>query len=311
MFFSINLFIVYFFSYFFNKLYFKIFNILKRFIFIKTKYYSTYTLKNYIYYYFFFSILCIIIFCKINLFIYYYILFFNKILVKKYIDLTFFLKKKNTKFLDLVFWVYWLSLLIHLKVLNEKLHKVFDVDIVYYSLKWNCIYYYFYIIYMFKDLSIIWNWLIRQINLQIAFYFKNKKLKCIYYIKLFIKGILGIYCFSGIKNYIKNLKKPWKWRTTKKKKKGSFISRVKFFYHRSIRIMKEKFYNKVTKPRLILSYILSNLVESVFFSLFKTGANSIIYYFYKIIKYSYSFCVYIWESDIIYRFFKFIERKKW
>jgi hypothetical protein len=44
--------------------------------------------------------------------------------------------------------------------------------------------------------------------LKIIFYLKNKKLEGIYYSQLFIKGVLGIYCFSGIIFYIKNINKP-------------------------------------------------------------------------------------------------------
>ena len=121
-----------------------------------------------------------------------------------------------------------------------------------------------------------------------------KKDKNIYYITLFVKGFLGIYCFSGIISYIKNFRKPIKWNILiKKNKKVSFISNFKFTYHRSIRIIKEKFYNKVKKPIFTFSYFINNFVESIFFVLFKTGANSLVYYFYKILKYSYSICVYI------------------
>ena len=318
MLFSINKFMVFFFSFFFNKLYFNIFKVLKRY-FIIPKLYLTYTIKKKFYYLVFLSVLCILINFKIYWFIYYYILFFYKILTKKYIDLIHFFKSKNTKILYWVYWVYWFNLLIHLKVLNKKFNKKVDLDLDYYTLKWNSVYYFFYIIYMFKDLSMICHWIFRQIiniqwhilYLKIIFYFKNKKLECIYYSQLFIKGILGIYCFSGIISYIKNFNKPWKWSISKKKQRVSFISKAKFMYHRSIRIIKETFYNKVTQPKLIFSYNSSNLIESVYFHFFKTGANSIIYYFYKIIKYSHSICVYIWKSDVIYRFFKFFERKKW
>ncbi len=319
MLFSINNFIVYFFSFFFNKLYFNIFKVLKKHIFVIPKLYFTYTIKKKFYYLFFLSVLCILINLKIYIFIYFYILFLYKILTKNFIDLIYSIKKKNTKILYWVYWVYWFNLLIHLKVLNKKFKKAVDVDLAYYTLKWNCGYYFFYIIYMFKDLSIICYWLFRQIidfqwyilYLKIIFYLKNKILECIYYKQLFIKGVLGIYCFSGIISYLKNFNKPWKWSKPKKKQRVSFISKIKFAYHRSVRIIKETFYNKVTKPKLIFSYYTSNLIESVFFALFKTGANSIIYYFYKIIKYSYSISVYIWKSDVIYRFLKLFDRKKW
>jgi len=320
MFFNINLFIVYFFSFFFNKLYFNIFKIIKSYIFIVSKLYSTYSINKKIYYLGFVGFLCILVFLKIFLFIYFYLLLIFKLLVKIYININQKFKKRNKNILNVVFWLYWFNLLIHLKVLSRKFKNGVDADIAYFSLKWNCYYYYFYIIYMFKDIICIIKWFIQQIiefqwyilYLQIIYYLKLKKLKCIYYIKLFIKGFLGIYCFSGIRAYIKNFKKPIKWNIFKKKKKKvSFISKVKFTYHRSNRLIKEKFYNKVKKPINILSYFMNNFVESVFFVLFKTGANTIVYYFYKIIKYSYSISLYIWKSDIIYRFFKLIERKKW
>jgi hypothetical protein len=320
MFFNINLFIVYLFSFLFNKLYFNIFKIFKSYIFIVPKLYSTYSINKKVYYIGFASLLCILVFCKIFLFIYFYLLFFFKFLAKVYINIKKNIKNNNKTILNWVYWVYWFNLLIHLKVLSRKFQNGVYEDITYFSLKWNCYYYYFYIIYVFKDVICIIKWFIQQIiefqwyilYIQIIYYLKLKKLKCIYYIKLFIKGFLVIYCFSGIRTYIKKFKKPIKWNIfIKKKKKASFISKVKFTYHRSNRLIKEKFYNKVKKPINTLSYFMSNFVESVFFILFKTGANSIVYYFYKIIKYSYSISLYIWHSDIIYRFFKLIERKKW
>lgn len=314
-------FIVYFFSFLFNKLYFNIFKVIKVHMFRAFTLYSIYIAQKNFYYFIFLIILCIVIFCKIYFFVYYYILLFYKIIIKIYINLINILKKKNNKNLNSIFWLYWFNLLIHLKVLNRKFQNKIDSDLIYYNLKWSCLYFYFYIIYMFMDLISIFYWLILQIveyqwyilYLQIIFYLKIKKLECIYYIKLFIKGFLGIYCFSGIISYIK---KPVKWSVPKpknknKNKNASFVSRIKFKYHRSNRIIKEKFYNNVKKPLFILNYFLNNLIESIFFVLLKTGANSIIYYFYKIMKYTYSICVYLWKSDVIYRFFKLIERKKW
>ena len=315
MIFRITLFIVYLFSFLFNKLYFNIFKILKRYIFKLPKSYNTYSIKKKINYLGYLFILCMLIFCKIFLFTYYYILIFYNILVKIYIDII--LKKKYKKFLDLLFGIYWYNLLVHLKVLNIKFQNPIDLDIVYYTLKWNSCYYYYFIIYIFKDLVNLLIWSKFQWNilyLQVMFYFKNRKLECIYYYQLFTKGFLDIYCFSGIKSFIKN---PIKWKkiTYKKKNNVSLISKLKFTYHRNNRIIKEKFYRDIKQPMYIFSYFINNLIESIFFVLFKTGANSIIYYFYKIIKYSYSICVYLWKylwkSDIIYRFFKLIERKKW
>ena len=320
MFFSINLFIIYFFSFIFNKLYFNIFLVFKNSLFIAQNLYSTYAIKKKFYYLVFSLLMCILIFCKIFFFIYFYLLIFCKIFIKVYINNNINLKKKNKKIIDFLFFLYWYNLLLHLNVLSKKYQKKLEVDFAYFTLKWNCYYYYYYIIYMLQDLVNTIIWLIQQVlefqwyvlYLQIIFYFKNKKLECIYYITLFIKGFLGIYCFSGIKNYFKELKNSLKWNTYKKKKKEvGFVSKVKFKYHRSIRIIKEKFYSKVKKPIFILNYSINNIVESVFYVLLKTGANSLVYYFYKVIKYSYSICVYIWKSDLIYRFFKFIERKKW
>lgn len=278
--------------------------------------YSIYIKQKNFYNFFFFFILCILIFCKIYFFVYYYILLFYKIIIKIYINLINKLKKKNSKFLDCIFWLYWFNMLIHLKVLNRKFQSKIELDLTYLNLKWSCLYFCFYIIYMIRDLSSIFYWLILQIveyqwyklYLQINFNLKIKKLKCIYYIKLFIKGVLSIYCFSSIIYY---KKKPSVLKPKNKNKKVSFISRIKFKYHRSNRIIKLKFYNNVKKPLFILNYFLNNLIESIFFVLFKTGANSIIYYFYKIMKYTYSICVYLWKFDVIYRFFKLIERKKW
>ena len=320
----INLFVIYFLSFLFNKLYFNIFKVLKRYIYFLPKKYSIYSIKRKISYFGFITVLCILVFCKIFWFLYYYILFIYKLCVKFNIDLINNWKIKNTKILNLVFWVYWFNILIHLKVLNKKFQNPEDSDLVYFILKWNCYYYYYYILYMCKDILSIIIWLIRQIAqvqwyilyLQFNFYFKIRKLKCIYCIELFIKGFLVIYCFSGIISYIKNIKNIWKWKPLKKKDKKdqnvSLKSKLQFKYHRNKRIIKEKFYIKVKKPLLLLYYSINNSIEDVFYVIFKkTGANSIIYYSYKYIKYFYSICVYLWKSDIIYRFFKLIERKKW
>jgi len=312
---------VYFFSFLFNKLYFNIFKIIKNHIFIVPKLYKIYAEQKKIYYFLFLFILCILVFCKVYFFIYYYILFFYKIIIKIYLNLIYKLKTKNKIILDLLFWLYWFNLLTHLKVLNKKFQDNMALDLVYYNLKWSCFYFYFYIIYMSRDLISIFYWLIQQtieypwyiLYLKIIYYLKLKKLKITYYLKLFIKGFLGIYCFSGIISFVKNQAK---WNVSKNKDKNknksvSFISKIKFKYHRSNRIIKENFYNNVKRPILLLNYSINNLIESMFYVLFKTGANSIIYYVYKIMKYSYSICVYLWKSDVIYRFFKLIERKKW
>jgi hypothetical protein len=313
-------FIVYFFSFLFNKLYFNIFKIFKNYGLIVPKLYSTYTITKKIKYFIFLVFLCITVFCKILFFIYYYILLYCNIIIKVYINLIIIFKKKYYKFIYLLFFMYWFNLLIHLKVLNRKFEDKIDLDFVYYALKWICFYFYFYIIYMFKDLISIVYWCMLQfleyqwyiLYLQIIFYFKNRKLEFIYYIKLFIKGFLGIYCFSGIIFYIKNTIKWKRSRSFKKRNKNvSYISSIKFKYHRNNRILKEKYYSNVKKPIMVLNYFINNLIESAFYFLLKTGANSIIYYFYKIFKYSYSICVYLWKSDVIYRFLKFFERKKW
>ena len=314
MYFNLISFIIYLFSFFFNILYLDIFKNIKRHIFPKL--YSTYTIKNKFYYLFFFSILCIINLCKIIFFINVYILLIYKILFKIYINVQLWLKKKNIKFLYLSFINLWFNLLIHLKVLNRKFMNPVDLDINFYILKWNYYYYYYYIIYMFKDLGTIVIWVINQryiLYVHILFYFKNKKIEFLYFIQWFVNGFLFIYCWFSIKNYIKNGVKSikGKFRRKKKKKKGSMLSNIKFYYHRNKRILKEKYFNKVKQPWLNLGYSLNNTIEYIFFVLFKTGANFIIYYFYKIIKYSYSICVYIWKSDVIYRFLKLLERKKW
>jgi len=259
------------------------------------------------------------IFCKIYFYIYVYIFLIYKIVLKIYIDLQLRFKKKITKILYLIFWVLWYNLLIHLKVLKIKYKngiKVY-VDFDFYVLKWTCLYYYFYVIYILKDLSKIINWLLFEFQwyilyLQIKYYLKNKKLEFYHYTELFIKGYLFIFYFSDIINYIKNLKNIFKWKSKKKKQNRSFVSNIKFYYHRNKRIFKEKYYMKVTKPLLHFGYFINNLIEYVYLVFFKMGANIIISYFYKFLKYSYSICVYIWKSDIIYRVLKLIlGRKKW
>src|SRR5690349_1629594 len=103
MFFYINLFIIYFFSFLFNKLYFNIFKSIKSYIFIVPKLYSTYSINKKIYYLGFVSFLCILVFCKIFLFIYFYFLLIFKLLVKIYININQKFKKKNKNILNIVF----------------------------------------------------------------------------------------------------------------------------------------------------------------------------------------------------------------
>lgn len=311
----INSFIIYILSFLFSKLYFNIFRVLRSYIVILPKLYSTYTLKKKIYYFNLLILLCIIVFCKVNFFIYYYILLIFNIIMNIYVDFGLKFKKTNIKILYFIFFLNLFNLLIHLKVLNSKFKDKNNYDKVNYALKWNSFYFFYYIIYMFKDIISILYWYVQQIQwhilyLKIIFYFKIKKLECIYYIKLFVRGFLNIYLFSVMLNYINNTVK-WKKPNKSKNNNVSFISKIKFKYHRNNRILKEKYYKNVKKPLFLLSYSVNNFIESIFYVLFSTGANSIIYYFYKFIKYLYSIAVYLWKSDVIYRFFKFIERKKW
>ena len=102
MFFNINLFIVYFFSFFFNKLYFNIFKIIKSYIFIVSKLYSTYSINKKIYYLGFVGFLCILVFLKIFLFIYFYLLLIFKLLVKIYININQKFKKRNKNILNVL-----------------------------------------------------------------------------------------------------------------------------------------------------------------------------------------------------------------
>lgn len=313
----INSFIVYFFSFLFNQLYFNIFKILKKYIFMFPKLYNTYVITKKIYYFCFLFILCILVFCKIYIFIYVYLLLFYKIFCKIYISIQKRLKKNFILILYLLFLIFWFNLLIHLKVLKTKYQKEVDLDLTYYSLKWNCCYIYYYIRYMLKDLVFILIWFIRQViefqwyilYLKIIYYLKLKKLIIIYYYKLFVKGFLGIYCYFFITF---NLKKIFKLNSSiKKSKKVNVLSKIKFVYYRNKRIIKDVYYNQLKHFLFRFINFINNLLESIYFMSLKTGANYIIYYIYKILKYCYSICIYIWKSDIIYRFFKLIERKKW
>ena len=92
MFFSINLFIIYFFSFIFNKLYFNIFLVFKNSLFIAQNLYSTYAIKKKFYYLVFSLLMCILIFCKI--------------FIKVYINNNINLKKKNKKIIDFLFFLY-------------------------------------------------------------------------------------------------------------------------------------------------------------------------------------------------------------
>src|ERR1700748_3673071 len=105
MHFIFNSFLVYFFSFLFNQLYFNIFKVLRKYIFSFPKLYNTYVIKKKIYYFSFLFILCILIFCKIYVYIYIYIYFLFNFFCKIYINIQ--KKYKNKIMLDFIFLIFW------------------------------------------------------------------------------------------------------------------------------------------------------------------------------------------------------------
>lgn len=89
---------------------------------------------------------------------------------------------------------------------------------------------------------------------------------------------------------------------------------VSFFFQKSKRLTIAYYYNFINKIKYIfryIKYIISCVIDPIIFQLLKNKCNLFIYYFFYILKFFKSYIKYIWESDIIYKFLKVIERKKW
>src|SRR5947209_7179319 len=98
-------FIVYFFSFLFNNLYFKIFKVLRRYLFILPKSYATYSIIQKICYLFFVGVFSFFTFLKMYFYINIYLLFLYKILLRKYILIQKKYKNINVKNLYFIFYI--------------------------------------------------------------------------------------------------------------------------------------------------------------------------------------------------------------
>src|ERR1700759_5763680 len=110
-----------------------------------------------------------------------------------------------------------------------------------------------------------------------------------YYYKLFVKGFIGIYCYSFI---ILSLKNKFKFnQPIKKSKKVNFLSKIKFLSYRNKRLTKDIYYNQIKTSFYRFIYFINNSLESIYFMSLKTGANYIIYEWEQSIIEGYSNCV--------------------
>jgi len=62
---------------------------------------------------------------------------------------------------------------------------------------------------------------------------------------------------------------------------------------------------------IYIKFLINCIIDPIIFQLLKNKGNLFSYYFFNMLKFIKSYIKYIWESDVIYKFLKFIERKKW
>lgn len=291
----------YIFSFFFNVLYYKL---------IKTwielfKLYKNYCILNINFFLkikYSFYILNIILFDILFFVKYYFKLFGN-------IFLLYFLSKNNN------------TVLYYLTIFN-KYHYIFKSQI------------YLYFLNTYKNLIIQYNVNKNKQNFSKLFlevYFNNKlyyNIYYIYYVFLYIYNNILIDLLLYIETYFTQILH----KSNNKKKLymlnfNYYIERLKFWkkeyyikmkanflFHKSKRLLSGFYYNFINKIKKIFRYfryIIISILDPIFFYLFKNKGNFVIYYFYYILKFFKSYILYVWKSDIIYRFLKFIERKKW
>jgi hypothetical protein len=113
----------------------------------------------------------------------------------------------------------------------------------------------------------------------------------------------------SLKFYIET-KKFWKI-----KKNYNLKMLTNFWYYRSKRIigynlenLRFKLKNFIKLNTLIVYYY---HVNPKLFLFLQNQYNLFSYYFFLSIKYSKSFLIFLWKSDIIYKILKALERKKW
>ena len=285
----------YYFIFFFNILYNKIY--LNKIIQVTQIYKNSTTF--YIYYFF--------ILLNIIIFIIYYIIFIFKIIQILNISILKNIINKNKKIIVLVFKVHYdilkdISLMKDIKY-NQKEKYFLDV-----YLEYNMLYYKYYIIYLKEFLH--FNYYLWILSYFIRFYrkVKNNEKYTISYIlrsyknKLFDKIHLMIeFIINKIKSKIPERSLLWmaiKYYCIKFKK--FCINSYNFIV------------NKITDFIFSIKYFYYiYILNSIFYIILKNKGNLIIYYIFLFLKYTKSFLIYVWKTDIIYKILKKLERKKW
>jgi hypothetical protein len=193
-----------------------------------------------------------------------------------------------------------LILIIKYKHKNKQIFNQLFLDL-YFRKNYNYLYNYYY------NILINYKRWIKTYYVQTVY--KNKKKEYAEYIISYIKSKRALI------NYIKeklNIKK-WKW----KKLYRIWYYRINIVKYKRIYLMyKKRFISKIKNINIHIKYYTiidkANLIcNIIFLTYLKSKSNMIIYYYFKLLKSFKSYLKYIWKSDIIYKFLKSIEKKKW
>lgn len=287
------------FSFFFNILYYKLiknwlhlFNIYKIYLLLNVSFF--FKLKNGFY-------IFIVILFNIIFFIKHYLKFFYNIFLLCFIilnnnfilyNLTFFIKY-NYIFksqINLHYFIKYKKLISQYKIKKNKVffNKLFLEMYFKHHIYYNVFYIYYMFLFIYNIVLI--NFILYIETLIVQWVSKSRK---------------KVYALNF--SYYINRFKFWK-------KEYDIKISVSFFFQRYKRLIITYYCNFINKIKYIFIYIkytIICIIDPIIFQLLKNKGNLFSYYFFKILKFFKSFIKYIWESDIIYKFLKFIERKKW
>lgn len=166
----------------------------------------------------------------------------------------------------------------------------------------------------------------------------------VYYLSfliLFFGSILfniSLWIFTYYTRFINQIKtnKKYSIKYNIKLYKNKLLSKInnffymlldKIFQNYNIRMTLNYYYNKnkrylinlynivILKTKNYIDFIkevyFKYFVNFIFFQILKNKGNLIIYYIFLFLKYLKSFFIWLWDSDIIYKILKKLERKKW
>jgi len=125
-----------------------------------------------------------------------------------------------------------------------------------------------------------------------------------YIVQLLNKSKKKVYVLNF--SYYFNRLKFWKKEYYIKIIISAFFQKVK----RLIIIYYSNFINKIKYMFIYIKFLINCIIDPIIFQLLKNKGNLFSYYFFNMLKFIKSYIKYIWESDVIYKFLKFIERKK-